>query len=200
MGIVFAKDYKAKSEEELDKLIEAKQSILDQQKQEEKIRQTQEEKAAKEAKKDRLILKDVDGDDVEQSEYFWPREEVQPILNARGEKIGELPVTDKTAPAHFNGTCGYPVDREELIEEFVRFFPRRKGFLFYKKRDSEVYLVIVPRKYAKTISRANESRAGDFQFHAMSFINEGSVNIDSLRVKLERISKHTSISTEPIGE
>src|SRR5690606_14570897 len=99
----------------------------------------------------------------------------------------------------FNKICGMPVDREELIEVFNQFFPKKKGFLFYKQRNAEVYLVIVPLKYATTISKANESRPGDFQRHAMSFINEGSVNIDSLKIKLGRIAKHTSISTEPLA-
>lgn len=87
-----------------------------------------------------------------------------------------------------------------MIEVFVQYFPRKKGFLFYKMRDKEVYLVIVPLAYAKTISAANESRPGDFQRHALSFIGEGSVNLDTLKLKLERISKHqSSISTEPLA-
>ena len=68
--------------------------------------------------------------------------------------------TTETAPAYFNKFCGYPVEREELIETFIQFFPRAKGFLFYKKQDSEVYLVIVPLKYATTISRSNAQACG----------------------------------------
>lgn len=198
MGIKFADDYKPKSEEELDKLIEAKQSLLDQEKQETKIIQQQQKKADEEAKKHVIVLKDVDGDDVDQAEYFWPR-----LVK---EKVGEKtpyertidPTTDTASP-YFNKNCGYPVDREELIEVFVQFFPRSKGFLFYKARDREVYIVIVPLKYATTISAANESQPGDFQRHALSFIAEGSVNVDSLKLKLQRIAKHSSISTEAIA-
>ncbi len=95
--------------------------------------------------------------------------------------------------------CGLPVDRDELNEAFTLYFPRAKGFLFYKKRESEVYLVIVPLKYATTISRQNESRPGDFQRHAMSFLTEGSVNVDSLKLKLAKIAKHSSIAREPIA-
>lgn len=197
MGIVFEEGYEPKNENEIDKLIEAKQEIVDQQKQETKIQKDAEKKAAEHAKKNLLVLKDVDGDDVDQSEYFFPREVREVQKDAVGKEI-ILEPTEETAPIYFNKSCGYPVDREELIEEFVRNFPRKKGFLFYKLRDKEVYLVIVPLAYATRISRANESRPGDFQRHALSFIQEGSVNVDSLRLKLQRIAKHSSISTEPI--
>lgn len=196
MGVVFAEGYKPKTEEEVDKLIEAKQELVDQQKAEDKIRKANEKKAAEEALKNQIVLKDVDGDDVDQADYFYPRLEKEKVGTPPNEKV--LEPTDQTAPLYFNKICGYPVDREELIEEFVLHFPRSKGFLFYKARDREVYLVVVPLKYAKTISKANESRPGDFQRHALSFIGEGSVNVDSLKLKLARIAKHTTISTEPI--
>lgn len=198
MGIEFATDYKPKNEEELDKMIEAKQEIISQQKQEAKILEAQEKRAEEDAKKNQIILKDVDGDDVAQEEYFWPRL-VTEIVNEKQPNQKTLKPTDQTAPIYFNKICGLPVDREELIDVFVQYFPRKKGFLFYKARDREVYLVIVPLKYARTISAANESRPGDFQRHALSFISEGSVNIDSLKLKLERISKHSSISPDPLA-
>lgn len=198
MGIIFEPDYVPKDEAELDKLIEAKQSLIDQQKEEDKIKKLAEKKAAEHARKFELVLKDVDGDDVDQSEYFFPREVKEVSKDASGKEV-VLEPTDQTAPIYFNASNGYPVDREELIEEFVRHFPRKKGFLFYKQRDKEVYLVIVPLAYATRISRANESRPGDFQRHALSFIQEGSVNVDSLRLKLQRIAKHSSISTEAIA-
>lgn len=196
LGITFAPDHKPK-ESELDELIEAKMEIADQEKEEARIRRQQEKKAADEALKNTIVLKDVDGDDVDQSEYFYPRLEDEVTRNASGKEITRE-ATDQTAPAYFNKWCGYPVDREELIETFLQYFPRRKGFLFYKMRDKEVYLVLVPLKYARTVSRSNESRPGDIQRHAMSFIAEGSVNVDSLKLKLNRISKHSSISTEPL--
>lgn len=196
MGIVFAEGYKPKTEEEVDKLIEAKQAILDQQKDEDKIAKANEKKAADEALKNTVVLKDVDGDDVAQEDYFWPRLEKEKVGTPPNEKT--LEPTDQTAPTYFNKICGYPVDREELIEEFVKHFPRSKGFLFYKARDREVYLVIVPLKYARTVSKSNESRPGDFQRHALSFIQEGSVNVESLNIKLKRIAGHTTISTEAI--
>lgn len=197
MGIIFEEGYEPKDEAELDKLIEAKQSLVDQQKAEDKIRKANEKKAADYAKRHTLSLKDVDGDDVDQSEYFYPREVREVTKDASGKEVVLEPST-QTAPIFFNASNGYPVEREELIEEFVKHFPRKKGFLFYKQRDKEVYLVIVPLAYATRISRSNESKPGDFQRHALSFIQEGSVNIDSLRIKLQRIAKHSSISTEPI--
>lgn len=199
MGVVFAPDYEPKNEEELDKVIEAKQDIINQQKAEDKIVKQQQKKADDEAKKHVVILKDVDGDDVEQSEYFWPRL-VKEVVGEKTPNEKTFLPTKETAPISFNKECGLPVDREELIDVFVQFFPRKKGFLFYKIRDREVYLVIVPLKYATTISTANESRPGDFQRHALSFIAEGSVNIDSLKLKLKRIAGHNSISTEVLAQ
>lgn len=198
LGVEFADGYEPKSEEEVDKIIEAKQTIVDQQKAEEKIRKAQEKKAEEEARKNQIILRDVDGDDVDQADYFWPRL-VKEVVGEKTPYERTLEPTTQTAPAGFNKWCGMPVDREELIEVFLQYFPRNKGFLFYKARDREVYLIIVPLKYAKTISAANESRPGDCQRHALSFIQEGSVNLDSLKLKLERVAKHSTISPEPIA-
>jgi hypothetical protein len=181
------------TEEQIDELIEQKIKANAQEKQEEKIQAAAEQKADEDAKKKQLVLKDVDGADVDQAEYFFPRLEEETI-NGKIHK----PST-KTAPHYFNKLCGYPVEREDLIDVFTQFFPRRKGFLFYRQADREVYQVIVPLKYATTVSRSNESRPGDFQRHAFSFIQEGSVNVDSLKLKLSRIAKHTSISTEPLA-
>ncbi len=198
MGIVFEADYVPKDEAELDTLIEEKQGLIDQQKAEGKIAKQNEKKAAEAALKDKVILKDVDGDDVDQADYFFPRTEKE-VINKGQSTEKTFEPTDQTASLLFNKMCGMPVDRDELIDVFVQFFPRKKGFLFYKKRDTEVYLIIVPLKYAKTISASNESQPGDFQRHALSFISEGSVNIDSLKLKLERVSRHSSISTEEIA-
>lgn len=181
------------TEEKLDELIEQKEKANAQEAEEKRIAEEEQKAAEEAAKKSQLILKDVDGDDVEWNEYFYARHEDETLPDGKVLKAGE-----STVPAYFNKICGMPVDREELIEIFNQFFPKRKGFLFYKQRNAEVYLVIVPLKYATTISKANESRPGDFQRHAMSFISEGSVNIDSLKIKLGRIAKHTSISNEPL--
>jgi hypothetical protein len=186
-------DGKEYTEEALDALIQQKQDFIKQQKDEEKIRKAAEKRAAEEALKNKIVLKDVDGHDVDQADYFWPRTEAETINGKTYQP------TTETAPGYFNKICGYPVDDQELIDVFVGFFPRAKEFLFYKTKGKEVYLVIVPLKYATTISRANESRPGDFQRHALSFIAEGSVNVESLKLKLARIQKHTSISTEPIA-
>jgi hypothetical protein len=196
LGIEF-EEGKVPDERKLDELIEQKQAQLAQDKEEAKIRKAEEKRAAEEARKHQIILKDVDGDDVEQAEYFWPRLVEETVKTPSGEKT--LKPTTETAPSYFNKECGFPVDDPDLIDVFVQYFPRKKGFLFYKTRGKELYLVIVPLKYATTISAANESRPGDFQRHALSFIAEGSVNIDSLKLKLARIAKHSSISTEPLA-
>ncbi len=194
LGIKFDPGFEP-DEKKLDELIEQKTAQIDQDKKEAKILAANEKKAAEEARKNMIVLQDVDGDDVDQAEYFYPR------LEDEKDKDGKVvaKATDQTAPVYFNKTCGYPVDREELVEVFVQYFPRRKGFLFYKLRDKEVYLIIVPLKYATTINAANESQPGDFQKHALSFITEGSVNTDSLKLKLKKISTHTQISQEPLA-
>lgn len=194
LGIDLTKIDGEVTEEKLDELIEQKQTQIDQDKKEEKIRKDAEKKAAEEALKNQLILKDVDGADVDQADYFFPRFEEEKLPSGKILKPG-----NQTAPEYFNKICGTPVDDPDLVETFLQFFPRRKGFLFYKQRGKEVYLIIVPLKYATTISKSNESRPGDFQRHALSFISEGSVNVDSLKLKLGRIAKHTSISSEPLA-
>lgn len=196
LGITFVDGYEPK-EKELDELIDQKNTFLAQQKEEERIAKANAKKAEDEAKKSTVILKDVDGDDVDQEEYFFTRTEKEVIFEKTPQEKTLLPTT-QTAPIAFNKMIGMPVDREELISVFLQFFPRSKGFLFYKARDKEVYIIIVPLKYAKTINKANESRPGDFQRHALSFISEGSVNVESLKLKLERVARHSTISTEPI--
>lgn len=189
LGIEFTDETK---ESELDTLIEAAEAKKDAEKEEAKILAEEEKKAEEAKNKNKVILKDVDGDDVNQNEYFFPRKADETINGKTYKK------TDQTAPEWFNRTCGMPVDREELIEVFVKHFPKKKGFLFYKQRDSEVYIVIVPLKYATTVSDSNESQPGDYQRHAISFISEGSVNIDSLKSKLTGIANHSTISKEAL--
>ena len=181
------------TESQIDNLIEVKEKFIEQTKKEDEIKAKEVQDAKDKAKKNSFVLRDVDGDDVDQAEYFFARTEEE-VIN----KTTYKPST-KTAPAYFNMTCGFPVDREDLIEAFKLHFPTKKGFLFYRLRDKEVYLIIVPLKYATTISKSNESRPGDFQRHALSFIGEGSVNVDSLKMKLARIASHSSISREPLA-
>lgn len=196
LGITFAEGY-VPTETQLDEMIDAKLKLRDQEREEARIRELEQQKADDFALKHKIILKDTDGFDVDQQDYFFPRTEKEVIKTPTGEIV--LEPTDQTAPIYFNKITGVPVDREELIDVFHRHFPRKKGFLFYKARDKELYQIIVPLKYAKTISRANESRPGDFQRHALSFIQEGSVNVDSLDQKLKMVANHKQISTEPIA-
>lgn len=198
LGITFKEGYEP-TEAQLDEMIDAKLKIADQEKEETKIRLAAEKKAKDFAMKNDLILKDVDGADVDQEDYFFPRTEDEITYDNQGKEVSRIKASTETAPVYFNKVIGMPVDREELIEVFIRNFPRSKGFLFYKRRESEVYIIIVPLKYAKTISRANESRPGDFQKHALSFVTEGSVNVDSLDMKLKGVAKNNTISTEAIA-
>lgn len=117
-----------------------------------------------------IILKNIFGKDMKEADYFYSED---------GES--------GKAPSYFNKTCGLPVDREDLVEVFNEVFDPEHNVLFYKTPDKELYIIIIPLKYATTVSRYNESVDGDFQKHAISFINEGSVNIDTLRSKLSRI-------------
>ena len=115
----------------------------------------------------KIILKNTAGKEVSEKDYFF------------GGKI----------PSGFEGTCGKPVDREDLITVFDKVFKPAHNFLFYKAIDKEVYLIIPPIKYSTTVGEFNNSLEGDFQKHAISFLNEGSVNLDTLKMKLNRIPK-----------
>lgn len=83
--------------------------------------------------------------------------------------------------------CGHPVEREDLVEIFDKIFKPSDNFLFYKSDNKEVYLVIVPLRYSKSVGEGHESVDGDFQKHAISFIGEGSVNSETLKSKLKRV-------------
>jgi hypothetical protein len=126
------------------------------------------EKVAKKS----ILLRNTAGKEMKEADYFF----------------------GGTAPAGFESTCGKPVDREDLVEVFDKVFNPSDNILFYKQADREVYLVIIPIKYATTIGDFNNSFEGDFQKHAISFLNEGSVNLDTLKQKLQRINKFVKYS------
>lgn len=172
------------TEEQIDVLIKEAEDKKELEAEQARIEKENKQKLEDEKKKSNIVLKDTDGNDVDQKDYFFPDIEKK--------------ITD-TAPTYFNHVCGNPVDREDLLEVFNSIFRKDKKFLFYRMRDKEVYLIIIPLKYATTISKSNESIPGDFQKHALSFITEGSVNLDSLKAKLVRIAKHPSISTEALA-
>lgn len=125
------------------------------------------EKPAVKKPKGKSILRNVLGKEVPEEDYFY-----------KG-----------IVPPGFLGTCGSPVDREDLLTVFNKVFKPEDNILFYRQADKEVYIVIIPIKYATEIGDFNDSIEGDFQKHAISFLNEGSVNTDTLRQKLERINK-----------
>jgi hypothetical protein len=112
-----------------------------------------------------IILKNIAGEDMDPADYFF-----------KG-----------TVPSGFNTFCGLPVDREDLVAVFNKIFDPKDNILFYKPKDKEVYIVIVPMKYSSIVGVENDSFEGDFQKHAISFINEGSVNLETLKSKLKRI-------------
>ena len=120
----------------------------------------------------KTILKNTSGKEVPEADYFF------------GGK----------APSSFDKYCGKPVDREDLVAVFNKVFKPEDNFLFYKEVDKEVYLIIVPIKYSTTVGVEQNSLDGDFQKHAISFINEGSVNLDTLKQKLSRIPKFCKFS------
>lgn len=123
----------------------------------------------KEVKK--TILKNTSGKEVDEGDYFYSNE---------GSGKGK-------APSGFSQTCGNPVDREDLVGVFNKVFKPEDNILFYKQPDKEVYLVIVPIKYSASVGEHNGSMEGDFQKHAISFLTEGSVNLDTLKLKLKRV-------------
>lgn len=119
-------------------------------------------------------------------------EEKRPKVSVFNTSGKEVPTTDYfykgIVPAGFEGTCGKPVERGDLLDVFNKVFKPEDNILFYKQVDKEVYLIIIPLKYSVSVGEAEDSLDGDFQKHAISFLNEGSVNTDTLRQKLERIT------------
>jgi len=138
-------------------------------------------------KKEEPVFSQVDGVE-EQKPKATKAVAKSSIKNTFGKEVPEADYFfEGKIPSGFVGTCGKPVDREDLLEVFNKVFDPADNFLFYKSLDKEVYLVIVPIKNSTTIGEFNNSFAGDFQKHAISFLNEGSVNVDTLRAKLKRI-------------
>jgi len=154
-----------------------------------------------ETKKEKVVTKKdgpeelpkVETPKVEKPKVETPKEKPVKKVDLRNTSNKEVKEADYffggSAPAGFEGTCGKPVDREDLLAVFDKVFKPQDDILFYRQLDKEVYIVIIPIKYSTTIGEFNNSTAGDFQKHAISFLNEGSVNLDSLRTKLERIQK-----------
>lgn len=160
-------------------LIEQKEKQIEQDKEEAKIKEA-EAKKAELAKKKKLTLRNIDGEDVDEKDYFITG-------------IADNPVTKQketiTAPAYFNEICGMPVDREDMIEVFRKVFgDAAPEFLFYKAKYKEIYIIIVPLRRATVVGQTEDNLPGDFQKHAISFIGDGSVNLDTLKIKLRKIS------------
>jgi len=148
---------------------------LEKEKQEEetnrKIKEAEEkQKADADKKKAKIILKNTLGEEVSQKDYFY---------SSKGKD---------TTPVYFTEVCGNPVDREDMLTVFNKIFKPKDGILFYKTRDKEVYIIIVPLKHSSIVGPQHNSVEGEFQKHAISFISEGSVNLDTLRTKLQRVS------------
>ncbi len=160
---------------ELAKDLEAKKKVEEA---EAKAAADRKKKEEDKKKKIKIVLKNTLGEEVPQSDYFY---------SADGSD---------TAPSYFHEVCGYPVDREELTTVFNRVFKPKDGILFYKSKDKEVYLIIVPIKHSSIVGPAHNSVPGDFQKHAISFITEGSVNVDTLRTKLARVATTIRIVAE----
>ncbi len=161
--------------EELATDLEAKRIVEESEKKAAKLKKKEEDSKKKKVK---IILKNTLGEEVPQSDYFF-------------SKNGE-----DTAPAYFPDVCGYPVDREEMLTVFNKVFKPKDGILFYKTKDKEVYIVIVPLKHSSIVGESHNSVDGDFQKHAISFITEGSVNLDTLRNKLIRVASTIKVIAE----
>ncbi len=160
---------------DLAKDIEAKKKVEEAEKKAADKRKAAEDEKKKKVK---ITVKNTLGEDLPQSDYFY-----------------SLDGSD-TAPIYFHEVCGYPVDREELLVVFNKVFKPKDGILFYKSKDKEVYLIIVPIKHSSVVGPSHNSVPGDFQKHAISFITEGSVNVDTLRTKLSRVASTIKIVAE----
>lgn len=137
-----------------------------------KIAEAEAKQKAADAKKKILVsLKNTLGEEVDPMLYFY---------STKGKN---------TMPPFFEEVCGRPVDREDMLTVFHKIFNPKHGILFYKTKDKEVYIIIVPIKHSSVVGSEHNSVDGEFQKHAISFITEGSVNLDTLRNKLERVAK-----------
>ncbi len=119
-------------------------------------------------------LKNTRGEDVPVKDYFYAPEGVEAI-----------------APPFFNKSFGLPVDREDLTEIFDKVFKPVDNFVFLKSMNKEVYGVLIPLKYTD-IGPGEDSILADFQYHAISFVLDGSVNYQKLTSKLKEIAKRVA--------
>ena len=158
---------------DLAKDLEAKRKVEEAEK---KALEERKKKEDEKKKKLKIVLRNTLGEDVPQTDYFY---------STKGEDA---------APSFFADVCGLPVDREELLTVFNKVFKPKDGILFYKTKDKEVYIIIVPLKHSSTVGASHNSVDGEFQKHAISFITEGSVNLDTLRNKLIRVSSTIKIA------
>ncbi len=132
----------------------------------------------KKKKSSKIVLKNTLGEEVSQKDYFYSTKGLD------------------TAPSYFPDVCGNPVDREDMISVFNKIFKPKDGILFYKAKDKEVYIIIVPLKHSSTVGLEHASVDGEFQKHAISFVTEGSVNLDTLKNKLSRVASTIKIVAE----
>lgn len=162
------------SEEKLEELIKFEEKKIEQEIEEQKIAKENQRLADEAKKKSNIVLKNINGEEVEEKDYFFPGKDKD------GKVTYALP--------SFNQVCGLPVDREDMLEVFKKVFGETASeFLFYKCRNQEVYIIIVPLRRATVVGESEDSLGGDFQKHAISFISEGSVNLETLKLKLRKI-------------
>ncbi len=145
-----------------------------------KNKETEDKKIIDDKKKkaSKIILKNTLGEEVSQKDYFY---------SSKGAD---------SAPSYFPDVCGNPVDREDMVIVFNKIFKPKDGLLFYKAKDKEVYIIIVPLKHSSVVGADHNSVEGEFQKHAISFVSEGSVNLDTLKNKLTRVASTIRIVAE----
>jgi len=153
-----------------------------------------------EKKKSTVVLKNTKGEDVKWQDYFFESKSKQQYLDwLSAKKLKDTTENEELyrdsvfPPKYFNKVCGFPVDREDLTEMFNKIFKPESGVLFYKTQDKEVYVIIVPLKYSEVIGDFNDSIDGDFHRHAISFVTEGSVNLNSMESKIKKVATHIKI-------
>ena len=122
-------------------------------------------------KEKELKIYDTSGNEMDPVDYFFTPEGEETIV-----------------PPYFTQMCGDPVDREDLVKEFDKVFDGEHKFLFYKVRNKEIYVIIVPLKLS-IINHEEDALSGEFQKHAISFIYEGGVNMDSFKRKIKQVRK-----------
>lgn len=116
-------------------------------------------------------LRNTRGETVDVKDYFYAPE-------------GQIAI----APPYFSKSCGTVCEREDLVQAFESIFKPEDNFILLKDQYKEVYGVLVPLSYTKIGPKEN-SIIGDYMYHAVSFVSEGSANMEMFISFLKKVAR-----------